>query len=157
MDDEGREQAGQHPPPPPPVAPAEWHIFAEGKKSPSLAKHQRKTQKLKVAYEAPGHEKGESHKALEALGWEPRDWRQQLENIRTMRSGKDAPVDWLGVEHCHDPSAPPKVGRGRTCLVTPFWTRHMPPLRPLAAHSLTRGSPWLAPERKAGSLSRGSA
>ncbi|XP_077762295.1 endonuclease III-like protein 1 isoform X4 [Canis aureus] len=81
---------------------------AEGKKNPSLAKHQRKTQKLKVAYEAPGHEKGESHKALEALGWEPQDWRQQLENIRTMRSGKDAPVDWLGVEHCHDPSAPPK-------------------------------------------------
>ncbi|XP_048967464.1 endonuclease III-like protein 1 isoform X9 [Canis lupus dingo] len=81
---------------------------AEGKKNPSLAKRQRKTQKLKVAYEAPGHEKGESHKALEALGWEPQDWRQQLENIRTMRSGKDAPVDWLGVEHCHDPSAPPK-------------------------------------------------
>nr|XP_055195169.1 endonuclease III-like protein 1 isoform X1 [Nyctereutes procyonoides] len=89
---------------------------AEGKKSPSLAKHQRKTQKLKVAYEAPGHEKGESHKALEALGWEPRDWRQQLENIRTMRSGKDAPVDWLGVEHCHDPSAPPKVQRYQVLL-----------------------------------------
>uniref|UniRef100_A0A8I3P318 Endonuclease III-like protein 1 n=1 Tax=Canis lupus familiaris TaxID=9615 RepID=A0A8I3P318_CANLF len=118
MDDEGRGQAGQHPPPPPPppVAPAEWHIFAEGKKNPSLAKRQRKTQKLKVAYEAPGHEKGESHKALEALGWEPQDWRQQLENIRTMRSGKDAPVDWLGVEHCHDPSAPPKVQRYQVLL-----------------------------------------
>ncbi|XP_038525491.1 endonuclease III-like protein 1 isoform X3 [Canis lupus familiaris] len=89
---------------------------AEGKKNPSLAKRQRKTQKLKVAYEAPGHEKGESHKALEALGWEPQDWRQQLENIRTMRSGKDAPVDWLGVEHCHDPSAPPKVQRYQVLL-----------------------------------------
>ncbi|XP_035573299.1 endonuclease III-like protein 1 isoform X6 [Canis lupus baileyi] len=98
------------------AAPLQRREAAAGKKNPSLAKRQRKTQKLKVAYEAPGHEKGESHKALEALGWEPQDWRQQLENIRTMRSGKDAPVDWLGVEHCHDPSAPPKVQRYQVLL-----------------------------------------
>ncbi|XP_044768084.1 endonuclease III-like protein 1 isoform X2 [Neomonachus schauinslandi] len=81
---------------------------AEGKKSHSPAKHQRKTQKLSVTYEASDHEKEEGAKPPEAPGWEPPDWQQQLVNIRTMRSGKDAPVDQLGAEHCYDPSAPPK-------------------------------------------------
>lgn len=74
-------------------------------------KHPQKTQRLKVAYEAPGGEKGEGTEPLVAPGWEPPDWRKQLENIRAMRSGRDAPVDQLGAEHCYDPSAPPKVGR----------------------------------------------
>ncbi|XP_032316075.1 endonuclease III-like protein 1 isoform X4 [Camelus ferus] len=80
----------------------------EGRKSHSSVKRQRKTQRLNVAYEASEGETGEGAEHLQAPGWEPRDWQQQLENIRTMRSGKDAPVDQLGAEHCYDLSAPPK-------------------------------------------------
>ncbi|XP_032702052.1 endonuclease III-like protein 1 isoform X3 [Lontra canadensis] len=91
-------------------------FFAEGKKSHGPTKRQRKTQKLSVAYEASDNEKGEGAKPPEAPGWEPPDWQQQLVNIRTMRSGKDAPVDQLGAEHCYDPSAPPKVRRYQVLL-----------------------------------------
>ncbi|XP_047636857.1 endonuclease III-like protein 1 [Phacochoerus africanus] len=89
---------------------------AEGRKSCSPVKRPRKTQRLKVAYEAPGGEKGEGTEPLVAPGWEPPDWRKQLENIRAMRSGRDAPVDQLGAEHCYDPSAPPKVRRYQVLL-----------------------------------------
>lgn len=80
-------------------------------------KRQRKARSLKVAYEASDGEKGEG---IKVPSWEPQDWQQQLANIRTMRSEKDAPVDQLGAEHCYDPSVPPKVGRGPICLVTLF-------------------------------------
>lgn len=116
-------------------------LFAEGRKSPSPSRHRRKTQKLNVAYDR----EEEDTKPPRAPSWEPRDWRQQLLNIRAMRSGKDAPVDWLGVEHCYDSDAPPKVGRGPSRLGTPFWTRRLLPLRPRAGHSLTRGSSRLTP------------
>ncbi|XP_070424883.1 endonuclease III-like protein 1 isoform X2 [Equus przewalskii] len=81
---------------------------AERRKSHSCVRRQQKAQRLNVAYEASDGEKGENTEPLRAPGWEPQDWRQQLANIRTMRSGKDAPVDQLGAEHCYDPSAPPK-------------------------------------------------
>lgn len=42
-------------------------------------------------------------------GWEPENWRQQLERIREMRRARDAPVDEMGVERCYDSSAPPQV------------------------------------------------
>lgn len=83
-------------------------------------KRPRKTQSLKVAYEASEGETGEGTKPLKVPSWEPQDWQQQLANIRTMRNEKDAPVDQLGAEHCYDPSVPPKVGRGPVCLVTLF-------------------------------------
>lgn len=89
---------------------------AEGEKSHHPVKRQRKAQRLNVAYEASDGEKGEGTKQLKAPSWEPQDWRQQLANIRTMRSGKDAPVDQLGVEHCYDPSAPPEVRRYQVLL-----------------------------------------
>ncbi|XP_047694097.1 endonuclease III-like protein 1 isoform X4 [Prionailurus viverrinus] len=87
-------------------------MMLEGKKSPSPSRHRRKTQKLNVAYDR----EEEDTKPPRAPSWEPRDWRQQLLNIRTMRSGKDAPVDWLGVEHCYDSDAPPKVRRYQVLL-----------------------------------------
>ncbi|XP_066238987.1 endonuclease III-like protein 1 [Saccopteryx leptura] len=82
---------------------------AEGRKIHHPVKRQRKAQSLNVAYEASDGEKGEGTNLLKVPSWEPQDWRQQLANIRTMRSGKDAPVDHLGVEHCYDASAPPKT------------------------------------------------
>ncbi|XP_029802284.1 endonuclease III-like protein 1 isoform X1 [Suricata suricatta] len=91
---------------------------AEGRKSHSPARRQRKTQKLNVAYEASDHQEGEDTRSLTAPSWEPRDWQQQLLNIRIMRSGKDAPVDWLGAEHCYDSSAPPKQVRRYQVLLS---------------------------------------
>ncbi|XP_045676815.1 endonuclease III-like protein 1 [Phyllostomus hastatus] len=89
---------------------------AEGRKSYHPVKRQRKAQRLNVAYEASDGEKGEGTKPLKAPSWEPQDWQQQLANIRTMRSGKDAPVDQLGAEHCYDPRVPPKVRRYQVLL-----------------------------------------
>ncbi|XP_045427401.1 endonuclease III-like protein 1 isoform X3 [Pipistrellus kuhlii] len=86
---------------------------AEGRKSHHPMKRQRKAQRLKVAYEASDGEKGEGFKVP---SWEPQDWQQQLANIRTMRSEKDAPVDQLGAEHCYDPSVPPEVRRYQVLL-----------------------------------------
>ncbi|KAM8779910.1 endonuclease III-like protein 1 isoform 1-T1 [Rhynchonycteris naso] len=86
---------------------------AEGRKIHHPVKRQRKAQSLHVAYEASDGENGEGTKMP---SWAPQDWRQQLANIRTMRSGKDAPVDHLGVEHCYDTSAPPKVRRYQVLL-----------------------------------------
>ncbi|OWK11046.1 NTHL1 [Cervus elaphus hippelaphus] len=89
---------------------------AEGRKSYGPVKRQRKARRLSVAYEASEGEKGEGPERLQAPSWEPQDWRLQLDNIRTMRSGKDAPVDLLGAEHCFDPSASPKVRRYQVLL-----------------------------------------
>ncbi|XP_063594640.1 endonuclease III-like protein 1 [Penaeus indicus] len=44
-------------------------------------------------------------------GWEPPDWREVLENIRVMRSARDAPVDHMGIQKCMDDDAPPEVRR----------------------------------------------
>ncbi|KAM9725542.1 endonuclease III-like protein 1 isoform 2-T2 [Dama dama] len=91
---------------------------AEGRKSYGPVKRQRKTRRLSVAYEASESEKGEVPERLQAPSWEPQDWRRQLDNIRTMRSGKDAPVDQLGAEHCFDPSASPKQVRRYQVLLS---------------------------------------
>lgn len=44
-------------------------------------------------------------------GWEPPNWREVLENIRKMRSARDAPVDNMGAEKCMDEQATPEVRR----------------------------------------------
>ncbi|XP_057343816.1 endonuclease III-like protein 1 isoform X2 [Manis pentadactyla] len=98
------------------AAPLRTGEAAAGRESQSSAKRQRKAQRLHVAYEGSRREKGEGTEPLKAPGWEPQDWQRQLANIRTMRSGKDAPVDQLGAEHCYDPSAPPKVQRYQLLL-----------------------------------------
>ncbi|XP_025130384.3 endonuclease III-like protein 1 isoform X4 [Bubalus bubalis] len=88
----------------------------EERKSYSPVKRRRKARRLSVAYEASEGEGGEGAERLQAPSWQPQDWRQQLDNIRTMRSAKDAPVDQLGAEHCFDPSASPKVRRYQVLL-----------------------------------------
>ncbi|XP_055099167.1 endonuclease III-like protein 1 isoform X3 [Symphalangus syndactylus] len=82
---------------------------AEARKSHSPVKRARKAQRLHVSYEGSDSEKGEGAQPLKVPVWEPQDWQQQLVNIRAMRNKKDAPVDHLGVEHCYDSSAPPKI------------------------------------------------
>ncbi|XP_070317131.1 endonuclease III-like protein 1 isoform X2 [Odocoileus virginianus] len=98
------------------AAPLRSGEAAAGRKSYGPVKRQRKARRLSVAYEASEGEKGEGPERLQAPSWEPQDWRRQLDNIRTMRSGKDAPVDQLGAEHCFDPSASPKVRRYQVLL-----------------------------------------
>lgn len=41
--------------------------------------------------------------------WEPNQWRQQLENIRTMRASRDAPVDIIGAGKLSEDATDPKV------------------------------------------------
>ncbi|UYV76295.1 hypothetical protein LAZ67_13003290 [Cordylochernes scorpioides] len=48
--------------------------------------------------------------------WEPPGWKETLENIRRMRSLKNAPVDTLGAHCCADRSADPKVSRFQTLV-----------------------------------------
>ncbi|XP_042096568.1 endonuclease III-like protein 1 isoform X9 [Ovis aries] len=98
------------------AAPLRSGEAAAGRKSYSPVKRRRKARRLSVAYEASEGEEGEGAERLQAPSWQPQDWRRQLDNIRTMRSGKDAPVDQLGAEHCFDPSASPKVQRYQVLL-----------------------------------------
>ncbi|XP_067859567.1 endonuclease III-like protein 1 [Heptranchias perlo] len=48
--------------------------------------------------------------------WEPKDWKEQLDNIREMRKGRDAPVDHMGAEQCFDKTAAPEVMRYQVLL-----------------------------------------
>lgn len=89
---------------------------AEGRKSHKPVRRPQKRQKVHVAYEVANHEEGEDAETLEVPVWEPQNWQQQLANIRTMRSRKDAPVDQLGAEQCYDVTAPPKVRRYQVLL-----------------------------------------
>ncbi|XP_069427137.1 endonuclease III-like protein 1 isoform X11 [Ovis canadensis] len=98
------------------AAPLRSGEAAAGRKSYSPVKRRRKARRLSVAYEASEGEEGAGAECLQTPSWQPQDWRQQLDNIRTMRSGKDAPVDQLGAEHCFDPSASPKVQRYQVLL-----------------------------------------
>ncbi|XP_040829498.1 endonuclease III-like protein 1 isoform X2 [Ochotona curzoniae] len=85
-----------------------------GEKNPSPVKRPHKVRRLDMAYEEdPEGEKGDR---VQAPGWEPQDWREQLANIRAMRSRRDAPVDQLGAEHCYDTGAPPEVQRYQVLL-----------------------------------------
>ena len=45
----------------------------------------------------------------EEEGWEPPLWKQQYENIRTMRSKRDAPVDKYGCFMNAEKEVPPEV------------------------------------------------
>lgn len=41
--------------------------------------------------------------------WMPENWEMVLENIRSMRKARDAPVDNMGAEQCADSASPPEV------------------------------------------------
>ena len=42
-------------------------------------------------------------------GWEPQHFHEQLNNIRTMRKHRDAPVDVIGCDKLSDKNELPKV------------------------------------------------
>uniref|UniRef100_H2TF85 Endonuclease III-like protein 1 n=1 Tax=Takifugu rubripes TaxID=31033 RepID=H2TF85_TAKRU len=74
--------------------------------APTLSSHSRRRRQLKVEYDKDG-----SMPQLKTEPWEPPRWKTQLENIRAMRSGRDAPVDNMGADKCHDADAPAHVKR----------------------------------------------
>ena len=41
--------------------------------------------------------------------WQPKDWQQQLQNIRVMRTKRDAPVDTVGASELPESSITSKV------------------------------------------------
>jgi hypothetical protein len=49
------------------------------------------------------------------LKWEPKNWREVVNNIREMRKQRDAPVDTMGCDKCADEDARPEV---RYMLIT---------------------------------------
>uniref|UniRef100_A0A8D0H0I0 Nth like DNA glycosylase 1 n=1 Tax=Sphenodon punctatus TaxID=8508 RepID=A0A8D0H0I0_SPHPU len=71
----------------------------------------RKEKRVSIAYETSGKEAGGEADAKKPK-WEPKNWPEQLANIREMRKGRDAPVDQMGAEKCFDSRAPPEVTSG---------------------------------------------
>ena len=55
--------------------------------------------------------KAEVGQSIKSELWEPPNWREQLDGIREMRKNRDAPVDTMGCERCHDHDALPQVQR----------------------------------------------
>ncbi|XP_067390335.1 endonuclease III-like protein 1 isoform X2 [Emydura macquarii macquarii] len=81
------------------------------------SKSSRKRKKVRVLYDSlEGGVAEKEETDSRRPKWEPRNWRQQLDNIREMRKNKDAPVDQMGAEKCFDSSAPPEVMRYQVLL-----------------------------------------
>uniref|UniRef100_A0A8C8SB16 Endonuclease III-like protein 1 n=1 Tax=Pelusios castaneus TaxID=367368 RepID=A0A8C8SB16_9SAUR len=80
------------------------------------SKGSRKGKKASVRYDSLEGDIVEKETDARRPQWEPRNWRQQLDNIREMRKKKDAPVDEMGAEKCFDSSAPPEVMRYQVLL-----------------------------------------
>ncbi|XP_073414502.1 endonuclease III-like protein 1 isoform X1 [Dendrobates tinctorius] len=66
--------------------------------------------RIAVKYEAAAEDMDKK------LRWEPKSWREELENIRQMRRARDAPVDQMGAEKCFDQNAEPQVMRYQVLL-----------------------------------------
>ncbi|XP_064488627.1 endonuclease III-like protein 1 isoform X2 [Ornithodoros turicata] len=65
---------------------------------------------VKVAY-CDGPKPLSNDQTSSYFSWKPDYWEEALDNIRKMRQDKDAPVDTMGCEKCHDETAPDKVMR----------------------------------------------
>lgn len=71
---------------------------------------------VKVEYEEDGRAVVDKHSSKgkpvgvdEAACWEPPRWREQLQNVRTMRVTRDAPVDTVGCSRLADRTDLPEV------------------------------------------------
>uniref|UniRef100_A0A6I8Q499 DNA-(apurinic or apyrimidinic site) lyase n=1 Tax=Xenopus tropicalis TaxID=8364 RepID=A0A6I8Q499_XENTR len=62
------------------------------------------------------YEQAASETVAKRPKWQPKNWAQHLENIRQMRSRRDAPVDQMGAEKCYDQNAAPEVMRYQILL-----------------------------------------
>uniref|UniRef100_A0A8D0H9Q1 Nth like DNA glycosylase 1 n=1 Tax=Sphenodon punctatus TaxID=8508 RepID=A0A8D0H9Q1_SPHPU len=84
------------------------------------SKSRRKEKRVSIAYETSGKEAGGEADAKKPK-WEPKNWPEQLANIREMRKGRDAPVDQMGAEKCFDSRAPPELPHPRQMGVQPLF------------------------------------
>ena len=71
---------------------------------------------VKVEYEEDRRAVVDKHSSMgkhvsvgEAACWEPPRWREQLQNVRTMRATRDAPVDTVGCSRLADRTDLPEV------------------------------------------------
>lgn len=72
-------------------------------------KKKARSRPLKIEYsEGPLHETGDKSPYF---AWVPENWKQVLDNVRTMRQETEAPVDTMGCDKCPDHSLPDKVVR----------------------------------------------
>ncbi|XP_073414503.1 endonuclease III-like protein 1 isoform X2 [Dendrobates tinctorius] len=85
--------------PPETTEPAAGRVLSSGGK-----------RRIAVKYEAAAEDMDKK------LRWEPKSWREELENIRQMRRARDAPVDQMGAEKCFDQNAEPQVMRYQVLL-----------------------------------------
>ncbi|KAG4065011.1 hypothetical protein HA402_004134 [Bradysia odoriphaga] len=67
--------------------------------------------KSELAVDVPKNDESESDGENKKPKWEPKNWRQTLENIKKMRKGQNAPVDTMGCHKCHDDTADEKTQR----------------------------------------------
>uniref|UniRef100_A0A672F3W8 Endonuclease III-like protein 1 n=1 Tax=Salarias fasciatus TaxID=181472 RepID=A0A672F3W8_SALFA len=74
--------------------------------SPQRAQGRRR-RRLKVEYD----DDADAVPSAKTERWRPPQWEKQLELIREMRKGRDAPVDKMGAEKCYDSEAPAHVRR----------------------------------------------
>nr|XP_014090712.2 endonuclease III-like protein 1 [Bactrocera oleae] len=74
--------------------------------SGKIKKHVGVSKEKKQLDLAEANVKTDSHEK-----WEPQNWRLILENIRTMRSSAEAPVDTMGCHKCSDDEADEKTQR----------------------------------------------
>ncbi|XP_068002582.1 endonuclease III-like protein 1 isoform X2 [Melanerpes formicivorus] len=82
---------------------------SQAQRPASAPRRSRRRQSVAIAYESGQGDGAEQSRAEpQRPRWEPRNWQQQLENIREMRRSRDAPVDQMGVQKCFDSSAAPK-------------------------------------------------
>lgn len=90
------------------IVPVIDHTFNRNTMAKRTASKRKKP--VAISYEEPVDENQDSvyfgHKDSK---WEPVNWKEILKNIRTMRSGFDAPVDGMGCEQCVDKDEPPEV------------------------------------------------
>jgi endonuclease-3 len=92
-----------------------YSSFVESSTS-NVAKKLNRKRKLEVKIECPTEFEDESKEKLArntvpAPKWIPMHWRAQLENIKAMRSSRDAPVDTVGCSMLADKDVLPEVHR----------------------------------------------
>ena len=85
-------------------------------KKPKLHKRGRKDMSISAAVATEANEEKETIKTEVQLKWEPKNWKQLLDNIKEMRRDKTAVVDSQGCERTADVKEKPEVPVLQTIL-----------------------------------------
>ncbi|KAL3876881.1 hypothetical protein ACJMK2_034663 [Sinanodonta woodiana] len=93
------------------VSPASVSLTADAEQAESAGK--RIKRHLSVEYEKESVEENNEGKERK---WEPPRWKEQLNNVFTMRKNRDAPVDTMGCDVISDTTATPQIYRYQVLL-----------------------------------------